>query len=152
MIRQHQFDKVELVQIVKPENSYNALDELLSHAEEVLRRLDLPYRVVTLCSGDTGFSASKTFDIEVWIPSQKLYREISSCSNCEDFQSRRIQARWRDQTMNKPELVHTLNGSGVAVGRAFISIIENYQNKDGSVTIPEVLRPYMLDQKIISSS
>ena len=152
MIRQDQFDKVELVQIVKPENSYNALDELLSHAEEVLRRLDLPYRVVTLCSGDTGFSASKTFDIEVWIPSQKLYREISSCSNCEDFQSRRIQARWRDQTMNKPELVHTLNGSGVAVGRAFISIIENYQNKDGSVTIPEVLRPYMLDQKIISSS
>lgn len=152
MMRQHQFDKVELVQIVKPENSYNALDELLSHAEEVLRRLDLPYRVVTLCSGDTGFSASKTFDIEVWIPSQKLYREISSCSNCEDFQSRRIQARWRDQTMNKPELVHTLNGSGVAVGRAFISIIENYQNKDGSVTIPEVLRPYMLDQKIISSS
>ena len=128
------------------------LDELLSHAEEVLRRLDLPYRVVTLCSGDTGFSASKTFDIEVWIPSQKLYREISSCSNCEDFQSRRIQARWRDQAMNKPELVHTLNGSGVAVGRAFISIIENYQNKDGSVTIPEVLRPYMLDQKIISSS
>ena len=152
MMRQHQFDKVELVQIVKPENSYNALDELLSHAEEVLRRLDLPYRVVTLCSGDTGFSASKTFDIEVWIPSQKLYREISSCSNCEDFQSRRIQARWRDQTMKKPELVHTLNGSGVAVGRAFISIIENYQNKDGSVTIPEVLRPYMLDQKIISGS
>ena len=136
----------------KYNNSYNALDELLSHAEEVLRRLDLPYRVVTLCSGDTGISASKTFDIEVWIPSQKLYREISSCSNCEDFQSRRIQARWRDQTMNKPELVHTLNGSGVAVGRAFISIIENYQNKDGSVTIPEVLRPYMFDQKIISGS
>ena len=143
MIRQHQFDKVELVQIVKPEDSYNALDELLSHAEIILRKLNLPYRVVTLCSGDTGFSASKTFDIEVWLPSQNCFREISSCSNCEDFQSRRIKARWKNLEMQKPELVHTLNGSGVAVGRALIAILENYQNEDGTITIPDILRPYM---------
>ncbi|OUU79167.1 MAG: serine--tRNA ligase [Gammaproteobacteria bacterium TMED78] len=152
MIRQHQFDKVELVQIVKPEDSYNALDELLSHAEIILRKLNLPYRVVTLCSGDTGFSASKTFDIEVWLPSQNCFREISSCSNCEDFQSRRIKARWKNLEMQKPELVHTLNGSGVAVGRALIAILENYQNEDGTITIPDILRPYMKNREIISTN
>ncbi|MHB1099321.1 MAG: serine--tRNA ligase [Burkholderiales bacterium] len=142
MIRQHQFDKVELVQIVHPEKSYEALDSLLGHAEEVLRRLDLPYRVVSLCSGDMGFSSAKTYDIEVWLPAQKAYREISSCSNFEAFQARRMQARYKTEA-GKNELVHTLNGSGLAVGRTLVAILENNQQADGSVIIPEVLRPYM---------
>ena len=141
MIRQHQFDKVELVQITHPEKSYEALDSLLGHAEEVLRRLELPYRVVSLCSGDMGFSAAKTYDIEVWLPAQKAYREISSCSNFEAFQARRMQARFKSEGRN--ELVHTLNGSGLAVGRTLVAILENNQQADGSVIIPEVLRPYM---------
>jgi seryl-tRNA synthetase len=142
MIRQHQFDKVELVQIVPPDKSYALLGELLSHAEAVLKRLDIPYRVVTLCTGDMGFSAAKTYDLEVWLPAQKAYREISSCSNFEAFQARRMQARFRNEK-NKTELVHTLNGSGLAVGRTLVAILENYQNADGSVSIPETLRPYM---------
>ena len=141
MIRQHQFDKVELVQITHPEKSYEALDSLLGHAEEVLRRLELPYRVVSLCSGDMGFSAAKTYDIEVWLPAQKAYREISSCSNFEAFQARRMQARFKSEGRN--ELVHTLNGSGLAVGRTLVAILENNQQADGSVIVPEVLRPYM---------
>ena len=144
MIRQHQFEKVELVHIVRPEDSYEALEELLSHAEAILQRLGLAYRVVTLCGGDTGFGAAKTYDLEVWLPGQGRYREISSCSNCEAFQARRMHARWRNpDNNNKPEPVHTLNGSGVAAGRAVIAVLENYQREDGSVTIPEVLRPYM---------
>ena len=143
LIRQHQFEKVELVQIVEPEKSFAALDELLGHAEKVLQLLELPYRVVTLCSGDTGFSATKTYDIEVWLPSENKYREISSCSNTCDFQARRMQARFKNKDTGKNELVHTLNGSGVAVGRALIAVLENYQNEDGSVTVPEVLKPYM---------
>ena len=143
MIRQHQFEKVELVHIVRPADSYDALEELLSHAETILQRLGLAYRVVTLCGGDTGFGVAKTYDLEVWLPGQGRYREISSCSNCEAFQSRRLQARWRNPDTNKPEPVHTLNGSGVAAGRALIAVLENYQREDGSVTIPEVLRPYM---------
>ncbi len=144
MIRQHQFEKVELVQLVRPEDSYEALEELLSHAEAILQRLGLAYRVVTLCGGDTGFGAAKTYDLEVWLPGQGRYREISSCSNCEAFQARRMHARWRNpDNNNKPEPVHTLNGSGVAAGRALIAVLENYQREDGSVTIPEVLRPYM---------
>jgi seryl-tRNA synthetase len=143
MIRQHQFDKVELVHIVRPEDSYAALEELTSHAEAVLKALELPYRVLSLCAGDMGFSASKTYDLEVWLPSQQRYREISSCSNCESFQARRLQARWRNPSSGKPELVHTLNGSGVAVGRALVAILENYQQPDGSVLIPRVLAPYM---------
>jgi seryl-tRNA synthetase len=142
MIRQHQFDKVELVQVVHPSESYAALDRLLGHAEAILRALELPYRVVTLCTGDMGFSSSKTYDIEVWLPAQNTYREISSCSNFEDFQARRMQARFRTG-QDKPELVHTLNGSGLAVGRTLVAILENYQNEDGSVSVPEVLRPYM---------
>jgi seryl-tRNA synthetase len=142
MIRQHQFDKVELVQIVHPDKSYALLEELLTHAEAVLKRLDIAYRVVTLCTGDMGFSATKTYDIEVWLPAQKAYREISSCSNFEAFQARRMQARFRNEK-NKTELVHTLNGSGLAVGRTLVAILENYQNADGSVSIPEALRPYM---------
>jgi seryl-tRNA synthetase len=142
MIRQHQFDKVELVQIVHPEHSYQALEELTSHAETVLKRLDLPYRIVTLCTGDMGFAAAKTYDIEVWLPGQKMYREISSCSNCEGFQARRMQARFRNDR-HKTEFVHTLNGSGLAVGRTLIAVMENFQNADGSVSIPEALRPYM---------
>ncbi len=142
MIRQHQFDKVELVQIVHPEKSYAVLEELTSHAETVLKRLGIPYRVVTLCTGDMGFSAAKTYDIEVWLPGQEAYREISSCSNFEAFQARRMQARFRNEK-NKTELVHTLNGSGLAVGRTLVAILENYQNADGSVSIPEALRPYM---------
>ena len=141
MIRQHQFDKVELVQIVHPEKSYEALDSLLGHAEEVLRRLELPYRVVSLCSGDMGFSSAKTYDIEVWLPAQKAYREISSCSNFEAFQARRMQARFKSGGKN--ELVHTLNGSGLAVGRTLVAILENNQLSDGSVIVPEALRPYM---------
>ncbi len=143
MIRQHQFEKVELVHIVRPEDSYEALEELLSHAEAILQRLGLAYRVVTLCAGDTGFAAAKTYDLEVWLPGQGRYREISSCSNCEAFQARRMHARWRNPDNNKPEPVHTLNGSGVAAGRALIAVLENYQREDGSVTIPEVLQPYM---------
>jgi seryl-tRNA synthetase len=143
MIRQHQFDKVELVHIVRPESSYAALEELTGHAEAVLRALELPYRVLALCAGDTGFSAAKTYDLEVWLPSQQRYREISSCSNCESFQARRMQARWRNPQTAKPELVHTLNGSGVAVGRALVAILENCQQEDGSVVVPSVLAPYM---------
>ena len=142
MIRQHQFDKVELVHIVHPERSYEALEELTGHAESILKRLELPYRVVSLCTGDIGFAAAKTYDLEVWLPGQNAYREISSCSNCEGFQARRMQARYRDEK-GKPQLVHTLNGSGLAVGRTLVAILENYQNADGSVTIPEVLRGYM---------
>jgi seryl-tRNA synthetase len=142
MIRNHQFDKVELVQIVHPSVSYAAHEELTGHAEAVLRKLELPYRLVTLCSGDTGFSSAKTYDIEVWLPGQQAYREISSCSNFEAFQARRMQARFRNEK-GKPEPVHTLNGSGLAVGRTLIAVLENYQNADGSVTIPAVLRPYM---------
>jgi seryl-tRNA synthetase len=143
MIRQHQFEKVELVHIVRPEDSYAALEELTSHAEAVLKALELPYRVVALCAGDLGFSSAKTYDLEVWLPSQRRYREISSCSNCEAFQARRLQARWRNPATAKPELVHTLNGSGVAVGRALVAILENGQQADGSVIIPPVLVPYM---------
>jgi seryl-tRNA synthetase len=143
MIRQHQFDKVELVQIVAPADSYAVLESLTAHAEEVLQRLALPYRVVALCAGDVGFASTKTYDLEVWLPSQNHYREISSCSNCEAFQARRMQARWRNPKTGKPEPVHTLNGSGVAVGRAVVAILENYQNVDGSVSIPDVLKPYM---------
>ena len=143
MIRQHQFDKVELVQIVAPEHSYAALEELTGHAEAVLRALELPYRVLALCAGDVSFSSAKTYDLEVWLPSQQRYREISSCSNCESFQARRMQARWRNPATGKPELVHTLNGSGVAVGRALVAIRENYQQADGSVAVPRVLVPYL---------
>ncbi len=143
MIRQHQFEKVELVQIVRPQDSYVALEALRGHAETVLRRLELPYRVVVLSAADTGFASAKTYDLEVWLPSQNKYREISSCSNCEAFQARRMQARWRNPVDGKPEPVHTLNGSGVAVGRALVAVLENYQNEDGSVEVPSVLRPYM---------
>ena len=143
MIRQHQFDKVELVHIVRPRDSYLALEELTGHAEAVLQSLGLPYRVVALCAGDTGPSSAKTYDLEVWLPSQQRYREISSCSNCESFQARRLQARWRNPATGKPELVHTLNGSGVAVGRALVAILENYQEEDGSIAVPAVLTPYM---------
>ncbi|MDP1532354.1 MAG: serine--tRNA ligase [Rubrivivax sp.] len=142
MIRQHQFDKVELVQIAHPEKSYELLEELLGHAETILKQLGLPYRVVKLCSGDMGFSAATTYDIEVWLPAQNTYREISSCSNFEAFQARRMQARFRNAA-GKPELVHTLNGSGLAVGRTLVAVLENYQQADGSVKVPEVLRPYM---------
>jgi seryl-tRNA synthetase len=143
MIRQHQFEKVELVSIAKPEESYAEHERMVRCAEVVLEKLGLPYRRVLLCTGDMGFSASKTYDLEVWLPSQDSYREISSCSNCEAFQARRMQARWRNPVTGKPELVHTLNGSGVAVGRALIAVMENYQNADGTIAVPEVLRPYM---------
>jgi seryl-tRNA synthetase len=143
MIRQHQFEKVELVSIAKPEESNAEHERMTRCAEVVLERLGLPYRKVLLCTGDMGFAAIKTFDLEVWLPSQDAYREISSCSNCGDFQARRMQARWRNPATGKPELVHTLNGSGVAVGRALIAVMENYQDADGSITVPEVLRPYM---------
>ncbi len=152
MIRQHQFEKVEMVQLVKPETSYEVLEELTGHAEKILQKLELPYRVVALCGGDLGFSAAKTYDIEVWLPGQNKYREISSCSNFEDFQARRMKARWRNPETNKPELLHTLNGSGLAVGRTLIAVMENYQDKDGNIIIPEVLRPYMNSQTIISSA
>ena len=148
MIRNHQFDKVELVHIVHPDTSYEALENLTAHAEEILKRLELPYRVVTLCTGDTGFQAAKTYDIEVWLPGQNTYREISSCSNCEAFQARRMQARFRNEK-GKPELVHTLNGSGLAVGRTLIAIMENYQRADGGVDIPAALQPYMGSLKAI---
>jgi seryl-tRNA synthetase len=142
MIRQHQFDKVEMVQIVHPEKSYDALEEMVGHAEAILKKLGLPYRVITLCTGDMGFGAAKTYDLEVWLPAQNTYREISSVSNCEAFQARRMQARFRN-AQGKPELVHTLNGSGLAVGRTLVAVLENYQQADGSVEVPEVLRPYM---------
>ncbi|CBL45162.1 Seryl-tRNA synthetase [gamma proteobacterium HdN1] len=143
MIRQHQFEKIELVQIVRPEDSYAALEALTGHAESILQKLNLPYRVITLCGGDIGFSSAKTYDIEVWLPGQQKYREISSCSNFEDFQARRLQARYRPNNSKKPELVHTLNGSGLAVGRTLVAILENYQQADGSVLVPEALLPYM---------
>jgi seryl-tRNA synthetase len=143
LIRQHQFEKVELVHISKPADSYAALEELTGNAEKVLQKLELPYRVVALCAGDIGFSSAKSYDLEVWLPGQDRYREISSCSNCEGFQARRMQARWRNPETGKPEPLHTLNGSGVAVGRALVAVLENYQNADGSVTVPAVLRPYM---------
>ena len=142
MIRQHQFDKVEMVQIVAPETSYDALEQMVGHAEAILQKLELPYRVITLCTGDMGFSAAKTYDLEVWLPAQNTYREISSCSNTEAFQARRMQARYRN-AQGKPELVHTLNGSGLAVGRTLVAVLENFQNADGSVTVPAVLRPYL---------
>lgn len=143
MIRQHQFEKVELVQIVRPKDSYTALEELTGHAEHVLQRLGLPYRVVALCTGDIGFSSAKTYDLEVWLPGQQKYREISSCSNFEDFQARRMQARWRNPVTGKPELVHTLNGSGLAVGRTLVAVMENYQDERGRIQIPEALKPYL---------
>ncbi len=143
LIRQHQFEKVEMVQIVRPEDSYAALEELTGHAETILQKLVLPYRVVNLCGGDIGFSAAKTYDLEVWLPGQQAYREISSCSNFEAFQARRMKARWRNPETGKPELVHTINGSGLAVGRTLVAVLENYQQADGSVAIPEVLQPYM---------
>jgi seryl-tRNA synthetase len=148
MIRQHQFEKVELVQLVRPETSYQALEELTHHAEVILQRLELPYRAVALCSADLGFSAAKTYDLEVWLPSQKKYREISSCSNFEAFQARRVKARWRNPETGKPELVHTLNGSGLAVGRTLIAIMENYQDTDGRICIPSALVAYMGSTKI----
>jgi seryl-tRNA synthetase len=143
MIRQHQFEKIELVHIVRPEASYAALEQLTGHAEAVLKALELPYRVLSLCAGDTGPSSAKTYDLEVWLPSQNRYREISSCSNCESFQARRLLARWRNPETGKPELVHTLNGSGVAVGRALVAVLENYQQVDGTIAVPAVLTPYM---------
>lgn len=149
MIRQHQFEKVEIVQIVRPQESYDILEELTHHAEAVLKELGLPYRVVALCTGDLGFAAAKTYDLEVWLPGQQCYREISSCSNFEDFQARRMQARWRNPGTGKPELVHTLNGSGLAVGRTLVAIMENYQNRKGRIEIPEVLRPYMDGMEVI---
>lgn len=149
MIRQHQFEKVELVQFVRPQDSYLALEELTGHAEKVLQLLGLPYRVIALCAGDIGFSAAKTYDLEAWLPGQQKYREISSCSNFEDFQARRMQARWRNPETGKPELLHTLNGSGLAIGRTLVAILENYQEKDGSVRVPEVLRPYLSGQEHI---
>jgi seryl-tRNA synthetase len=143
MIRNHQFDKVELVQIVRPDDSYAALEQLTAHAETVLQRLAIPYRTVALCAGDVGFASAKTYDLEAWLPSQQRYREISSCSNFEAFQARRMQARWRNAEGGKPEAVHTLNGSGLAVGRTLVAILENFQNEDGSVSVPPALQPYM---------
>ena len=143
MIRQHQFEKVEMVQLVTAQTSYETLEQLTGHAETILQELELPYRVITLCAGDTGFSAAKTYDLEVWLPSQDCYREISSCSNFEDFQARRMQARWRNPEQKKPELLHTVNGSGLAVGRTLVALLENHQQADGSIKIPAVLQPYM---------
>ncbi|WP_438970659.1 serine--tRNA ligase [Methylophaga sp.] len=151
LIRQHQFEKVELVQIVRPQDSAAAHEELTAHAEKILQMLELPYRKVNLCTGDLGFSSTKTYDLEVWLPSQDTYREISSCSNFGDFQARRLQARWRNPETGKPELVHTLNGSGLAVGRTLLAILENHQQVDGSITIPEALRPYMGGREKISA-
>lgn len=142
LIRQHQFDKVEMVQIVRPEQSYDALEEMVGHAEKILQLLELPYRVITLCTGDMGFGAAKTYDLEVWVPAQNTYREISSCSNCEDFQARRMKARFKDED-GKNRLLHTLNGSGLAVGRTLVAVLENHQNADGSINIPAALQPYM---------
>jgi seryl-tRNA synthetase len=142
MIRQHQFDKVEMVQVTHPEKSFAALEEMVGHAEAILQKLELPYRVVQLCTGDMGFGASKTYDLEVWVPAQNMYREISSVSNCEAFQARRMQTRFKN-AQGKNEFVHTLNGSGLAVGRALVAVLENFQNADGSVAIPAALRPYL---------
>ncbi len=150
MIRQHQFEKVELVQMVRPEDSWQALEELTGHAEKILQKLGLPYRVMALCAGDMGFSSAKTYDLEVWLPGQGKYREISSCSNFVDFQARRMQARWRNPETGKPELLHTLNGSGLAVGRALVAVMENYQQADGSIRIPEALQPYMGGVAVLS--
>ena len=152
MIRQHQFEKIEMVQVVKASESEQALEELTGHAETILQRLDLPYRVMALCTGDIGFSSTKTYDLEVWLPAQNTYREISSCSNFGDFQARRLQARWRNPETGKPELVHTINGSGLAVGRTLVAILENYQQADGSVVVPEVLRSYMGGLERISAA
>ncbi len=149
MFRQHQFEKVELVHLVEPSQSYEALEQLTANAEAVLKRLELPYRVVTLCAGDIGFGAAKTYDLEVWLPGQDTYREISSCSNCEDFQARRMKARWRNPATSKPELIHTLNGSGVATGRAMIAVMENYQTEEGCIRVPDALRPYMGGMELI---
>lgn len=149
MIRQHQFEKVELVQMVHPDTSWEALETLTGHAETILQKLELPYRVMALCAGDMGFSAAKTYDLEVWLPGQERYREISSCSNFEDFQARRMQARFKSSEMKKPALIHTLNGSGLAVGRTLIAIMENYQHADGSIQVPEVLRPYMSGKETV---
>jgi seryl-tRNA synthetase len=149
MIRQHQFEKVEMVQLVRPQDSWEALETLTGHAEAILQLLELPYRVVTLCTGDIGFSAAKTYDLEVWLPGQQKYREISSCSNFEAFQARRMQARWRNPETGKPELLHTLNGSGLAVGRTLVAIMENYQQEDGSISVPSALQPYMGDITVI---
>jgi seryl-tRNA synthetase len=143
MIRQHQFDKVEMVQLVSADKAWDALEELTSHAEAILQKLELPYRTVTLCSGDVGFSAAKTYDLEVWLPGQQAFREISSCSCFGDFQARRMQARWRNPETGKPELLSTVNGSGLAVGRTLVAVLENYQQADGSILVPEVLKPYM---------
>ena len=151
MIRQHQFDKVEMVQIVHPDTSYQALEDMTGHAEAILQKLGLPYRVMALCTGDMGFTAAKTYDLEVWLPAQNAYREISSCSNCEAFQARRMQARFKN-AQGKNELVHTLNGSGLAVGRTLVAVLENYQNQDGSVTVPEALRPYMAGLALIPAA
>ena len=151
LIRQHQFEKVEMVQIVRPEDSMQVLEELTGHAETILQRLELPYRVVSLCAGDLGFSAVKTYDLEVWLPGQSTYREISSCSNFGDFQARRLQARYRASDGGKPELVHTINGSGLAVGRTLVAVMENYQQEDGSIRVPDVLRPYMNGCKQIAA-
>lgn len=150
MIRQHQFEKVELVQFVRPQDSMAALESLTADAEKILQLLELPYRTITLCGGDMGFSSAKTYDIEVWLPAQNTYREISSCSNFKDFQARRLQARWRNPETKKPELLHTLNGSGLAVGRTLVAIIENFQNGNGSITVPEVLRPYLGGASVIA--
>jgi len=150
MIRQHQFDKVEMVQIVHPDQSYEALEQMVGHAENILQALELPYRVVSLCTGDMGFGAAKTYDLEVWLPAQNTYREISSVSNCEAFQARRLQARFRNEN-GKPELVHTLNGSGLAVGRTLVAVLENYQQADGSVKVPQVLRAYMNNLEYIKA-
>jgi seryl-tRNA synthetase len=143
MIRQHQFEKVEMVQLVRPQDSYAALEQLTAHAEAILQQLELPYRVVTLCTGDIGFSAAKTYDLEVWLPGQQAYREISSCSNFEAFQARRMQARWRNPETGRPELLHTINGSGLAVGRTLVAVMENYHHADGSIRVPDVLQPWM---------
>jgi len=151
MIRQHQFEKVEMVQLVRPQDSWAALEELTGHAEAVLQQLELPYRVVALCTGDIGFSAAKTYDLEVWLPGQQKYREISSCSNFEAFQARRMQARWRNPETGKPELLHTLNGSGLAVGRALVAVMENFQQADGSIRVPPALQPYMGDVTVIGT-
>ena len=150
MIRNHQFDKVEIVQIVRPADSYAALEELTANAEEVLRRLEIPYRTMALCGGDIGFGSAKTYDLEAWLPAQEKYREISSCSNFEAFQARRMQARWRNPDGGKPEPVHTLNGSGLAVGRTLVAVLENYQQADGSVEVPQVLRPYMGGKAVLT--
>ncbi len=152
MIRQHQFEKVELVKFVKPQDSYAELESLLANAESILQALKLPYRVMNLCGGDLSFSSAKTYDIEVWLPAQNCYREISSCSNFEDFQARRAMIRWRHAAEKKPELVHTLNGSGLAIGRTLVAVMENYQNTDGSIRIPEVLQPYMGGKQVISAT